>query len=272
MGGKRLVGPRRPGGKFYKKRPSKVLSKPAKTQVKAIVKRAIAAENETKFVSTEVANDVSYNSQITTVADMLPCLPKIVQDEGKGAAYERLGTKVTPKSVNVHIHASLTQQLERSTAIKVFWYILESKRYKNLKDSLALANIPALLRTGDGGEVSTFTGVPVIASLPVNDTEFRVLKRGTFVLQKNTGLTQDNTTAGNQPLVNPICKSWSVKLKTPKRFIYDQDEDSPRLVYYPNNFAPFLVIGYVHQDHSTPDITNQDVSVSVRASMYYDDA
>ena len=268
-----MIGPRRKSGAYYKKRPAKkALSKPAKNQVAAIVKRAIAAENETKFVSEPVVINQPRNSTIAVVGDVSPCLPKLVQDEGKGAAYERIGTKVTPKSVMVHITASLTKSLNRSVAITVYWYILESKRYKNLRDTLANVQMPLLLRTGDGGQTSTFTGLPYNASLPVNDTEFRVLRRGHFNLQKNTGDIQDSTTAGNQPLLSVVQKTWSVKLKTPKRFIYDQDEDSPRLVYYPNNFAPFIVFGYTHQDQTAGDIVNQDLSVSVRNSIYYDDA
>ena len=202
---------------------------------------------------------------------MLPCLPKIVQDEGKGAPYQRMGTRITPKSCTVHMTASITKELNRSTAIIVYWYILETKQYKNLKDSLANSPMPNLLRTGDAGTAG-FGGQPYIASLPVNQDKFRILKRGSFNLSKNTGTVQDSTTAGNQPLAGPLHKTWSVKLNTPKRLMYDEDEDAPRLVYYPNNFAPFVVFGYTHQDQDVPDLANQDLSVSVRASMWYDDA
>jgi len=202
---------------------------------------------------------------------MIPCLPKIVQDEGKGANYQRMGTRITPKSVTVHITASITKELTRSTAITVYWYILESKKYKNLMDSLANGPMTSLLRTGTAG-VAGFGGQPYIASLPVNNDLFRVLKRGHFNLGKNTGVVQDDTTAGNQPLAQPLVKNWSVKLKTPKRLMYNEDEDAPRLVYYPNNFAPFIVFGYVHQDQDVPDLANQDLSVTVRNSVWYDDA
>lgn len=254
------------------KKAGKTLTVPAKEQVKTIVHRAIAAGEETKFCSIPAAINSPRNSTISVVGDMLPCLPKIVQDEGKGAAYQRMGLRITPKSCTVTITASITKELDRSTAITVYWYILESKQYKNLKDSLANGPMTSLLRTGDGGGVATFTGQPYNASLPVNGDKFRVLKRGSFNLQKNTGLVQDSTTAGNQPLAGPLCKTWTVKLKTPKRFMYDPDENAPREVFYPNNYAPFLVFGYVHQDQDVPDLANQDLSVSVRNSVWYDDA
>lgn len=271
----RMIGPRRPSGAYYKKRPAtrkpRVLTKPAKKQVTAIVKRAIAAENETKFCSDVPANQVESNSSIV-LADMIRCLPKLVQDEGKGAAYQRLGTKVSPKSLSVHCNVSLTADLTRSMAVTVFWFILESKRYKNLDDALTLAPIDRLMRTGNGQEYFNFDGDPMVANLPVNTTEFRVIRRGTFNLSKNTGTVQDNTDVGNQPIVHQVGHAWTVRIPTPKRLVYEQDEDAPRTVYYPNNFAPFLVCGYIHQDQSLPDRLNLDINVSARTSLWYDDS
>lgn len=239
--------------------------------IKKIVKSELSKELETKFVCDTPFHRVGSNSSIVQL-DMIRCLPKLVQDEGKGAAYERLGTKVIPRSLAIHCHVSLLEDLNRSTAITVFWYVLEAKRFRNLEDALSFAPINKLMRTGNGQQYFPFDGNSDVAMLPINNVEFKVIKKGTFNLGKNTGMIQDDTTAGNQPIVQKVGHRWTVKIPTPKTFIYEQDENSPRTVYYPNNFAPFLVCGYIHQDQSIPDSINTDMSVTAQPQLYYDDA
>jgi len=100
------------------------------------------------------------------------------------------------------------------------------------------------------------------------------LKSATFTLGKNTGAIQDDSTAGNQPVYGngTLKKTLSFYLPVPKVLTYDQDESTPRTVGYPNNYAPFCVVGYHHQDLSPPDEYYQDVTFTARANMWYDDA
>lgn len=240
-----------------------------KTQAVRLIKNVIARETETKFRS-ETTGAFTSNSAITS-ADIVRLLPKLVQDEGDGNAYQRLATKVTPRSLKAHLHVSVSPDVNRSLAITVHYFVLTSKSQKNINSVLGLT-LANLLRTGDPNMYFNFDGNVDNAMLPVNTTEYNVIKRGKFNLAKNTGLLQDSTTAGNQPLGGPVSKDWTITIPTPAKLIYDQDNQSPRTINYPNNFAPFIVFGYTHQDTSVPDYTNQDIKVVVRPELWYDDA
>lgn len=259
--------PRRVGARRVAK-PRTAPVKTKKAQV-ALIKSVIASESETKYRSETTGNQLS-NSQIGS-ADIIRLLPKLLQDQGEGRAYERMATKVTPKKLRAHCHVSFAPDLNRSMAIEVHYFVLTAKQYKNMNGVLGLA-LQNLLRTGDQNLFFHFDGNVDVAMLPVNTTEYNVIKRGKFKLSKNTGLLQDSTTTGNEPLGGPVSKSFSVTIPTPAKLVYEQDDQSPRQINYPNNFAPFIVFGYTHQDTSIPDFLNTDIKVVVRPELWYDDA
>jgi len=241
-----------------------------KSQTVALVKQVIAREQETKYVSFLSGNG-DFNSTISA-ADIIDCLPPLLQDSGQGNAYERLGIKVSPRSLTVKCHVSIGPAVTRSSAVTVYWYLLTAKSSKNLTQLPSNVSMSRLLRAGNSNQYVSFDGTPYAAMLPVNTSDFTVLKRGSFNLQKNTGVVQDSTAGGNQPLVGPVSKTWSMKLDPPAKLIYEADNASPRTVYFPNNYAPFLVFGYVHQDQSVPDLVNQDIRVTTASELWYDDA
>jgi len=241
-----------------------------KSMIKAVVKKQIASELETKFVSF-TQTDSGRNSNLA-LADVIPCLPPLVQDQGLGSSFQRLGCKVSPKSLYTDVHVSLYPALLRSTAVIVHVYVLTCKAFKSMPTVLSSAPITKLLRSGDANQTFNFDGHIDNAMLPINNADFTLIKHKKFVLQKNTGLTQDEIGDGNQPLGGPISKSFRVKLDPPAKLIYEQDGNLPRTVLYPNNYAPFMLIGYTHTDGSIIDYANQDIFVTVRPSLWYDDA
>lgn len=260
------------------KRTSRKAGKSAAPRTKkatvALIKSVVAAEEETKFVSQTQQFRVTHNSGITN-GDIIPCLPKLIQDEGEGAAWQRMGMKVSPKSTYVDCYVSLSD-VERSGAIEVFWWVLTHKTQKNIPQLNAAGGVDMteFLRTGEASRTVGFVGTTDTCTLPVNNAMFSVLKRGSFKLGKNTGQVQDSITVGNQPLYAAISKRWRIKLSAPKKLTYSQDASPPgaRTIEYPNGYAPFLVFGYVHQNQTTPDTLNQDISVTIRNAMFYDDA
>lgn len=161
----------------------------------------------------------------------------------------------------------------RSTAIMVHVWVLNVKQYKSLADLSDIQNLaPRLLITGDSSQYQQFNGHVKDTSLPLNTQNFSLIKKFNFLLGKNTGVIQDSTTAGNQPLAQAVRRSFRVNLKGPKEFLYEQDNNSPRVEYFPRNFAPVFVIGYHHQDQTVPDVVFQDLVVTSRASIWFDDA
>jgi len=253
---------------------TKTAPKTKQAQV-ALIKSVIAREEETKFRSQAPVIRAAYNSEITN-ADIISLIPRLVQTQPNdpGNIFERNGRQITPRKLNCKVWVSLTESVSRSSAVMVFYYVLTHKSLKHFPDLATQQDISTkLFKTGATTETFGFDGNTLNTMFPINDSEYVCLKRGKFLLGKNTGVIQDSLTTGNQPMYgNHVCKLLDFDIKTPTKLIYDQDSNTPRVVYYPNNFAPFIVFGYCHQDQSTPDVLNQDVSVTLRHSLWYDDA
>jgi len=236
-----------------------------------LIKKVLADEIETKYVTQTLVNCQPFNSEITNV-DVLPITPQLQQmGSDVGSAWQRNGVRISPKSLTLKCHWSYTP-VARSGAIIVHYFILNSK---TIKSALALPTgvvMNNLLRAGQGQLAIPFDGSQRNAQYPVNTLEYNVLHRGSFLLQKNTGTVQDSTTAGNQPIVNSVCFRKEFKIPLPAKLTYDQDNQNPRTVLYPNGFAPFMVFGYCHQDNTVPDTVNQDVTLTATSHMWFDDA
>jgi len=239
----------------------------------ALIKSVIAREDETKFRSELIRDNFGLESQIVNSLaneDIHRLLPKLVQDQGHGASYERVASKISPRRLEVQAEISLNE-VTRSTAVVVCYWVLQHKEIKQTS-SLGSINLGALLRTGDDSNLQNFNGFSQDAMLPVNTAKFTVLKKGRFMLGKNTGDIQNDTSAGNQPIAQAIHKTLKFTLKCPKVLTYEQDENTPRTVYYPSGYAPFMLVGYYHQDQTTPDTENQDIRMTLRSNLWYDDA
>lgn len=238
----------------------------------ALVKSVIARQDETKFRSELVSDRVGHNSQIG-FADIINCLPKLVQDQGEGAIYERLGRKVSTRKHEFCIDVCMAD-VERSNNIIVHMWILTNKSVKQFNRLDATnTNLARLLMLGSTAQYQSYNGYAQDAMLPINSSQFTVLHHRKFFLGKNTGTLQDSTTAGNQPsFTHALNKRFTFTLKAPQTLVYEQDNNTPRTVYYPSNWAPFCVIGYQHVSNGDPDYVNQDINVTARANLWFDDA
>lgn len=250
---------------------TKAAPKTKKAQV-ALIKQVIANVSETKYVSEIMENTTPYNSQIGN-GDIIRLLPKLVQDQGEGRIFERTGMKISPKALKITAEICLTD-VARSGALVVVYYVLQAKNYRNYNTLATDINLGSdMLKTGDSSLYQGFNGYVVDSMIPVNNGKYQVLKQGKFLLGKNTGTVQDSTTGGNQPMYgNHIRKALNFSLPVPKTATYQQDNNSPRVVYYPQGFAPFIVFGYYHQNMTAPDLANQDITVSLRSHLWFDDA
>jgi len=258
-------------GKRSKGAKSKAAPKSKQATV-ALVKEVIARESETKFRSEIVSDRVTHNSQIG-FSDLIFCLPKLVQDQGEGAIYERLGRKISVRGVKFHLDVAMVD-VNRSNNIIVHVWILKNRQINDLA-RLDSTNTPMsrLLMLGSSAQYQAYNGYAQDSMLPVNSAQFTVLHHKKFFLGKNTGSLQDNTTAGNQPaFTQALCKRLVFNLPSPKTLTYEQDNNTPRTIYYPSNFAPFCVVGYQHVSNGDPDYVNQDITVTARANLWFDDA
>lgn len=261
-----------PGKKKRKGFQPKTAPKTKTAQVK-LIKSVIARENETKFRSEIVSDRITHNSQIG-FADIINCLPKLVQDQGEGAIYERLGRKIRPVKHQFQIEVAMTD-VNRSNNIIVHLWILKNRQVNDFA-RLDSTNTPTsrLLMLGSSAQYQSYNGYAQDGMLPINTSQFVQLHHKKFYLGKNTGTLQDSTTSGNQPTFasGNLVKKFVFNLKTPAMLTYEQDNNSPRVIYYPSNYAPFCVVGYQHVSNGDPDYMNQDIIVTARANLFFDDA
>lgn len=274
MARRKVFGPKLPPAMAKARRAAAKKSAPkTKTAQVALIKSVIARENETKFRSELVSDRVTHNSQIG-FADIINCLPKLVQDQGEGAIYERLGRKIKPVKHQFQIEVAMSD-VSRSNNIIVHMWILKNRQVNDFA-RLDSTNTPTsrLLMLGSSAQYQSYNGYAQDAMLPINTSQFVQLYHKKFFLGKNTGVLQDSTTAGNQPTfaVGNLVRKFVFNLKTPAMLTYEQDNNSPRTIYYPSNYAPFCVVGYQHVSNGDPDYTNQDIIVTARANLFFDDA
>lgn len=250
---------------------------PNKKATVALVKQVLSKEIETKFRS-QAPMIVSKRNAVVTNNDLVSLIPPMDQTGAAdpGNSYERMGQKITPRKLRCSAYISLNPDISRSTQIVVYWWALTHKSIKHYPDLLPTANqdiSTKFFKTGDLNQTFGFDGIVLNATFPVNDNEYTVLKKGKFLLGKNTGTIQDDLSAGNQPVYgNHTGRMVEFDVKTPAKLLYDQDSGSPKTVKYPNNFAPFMVVGYFHQDQTQGDELNADIAITMRTSLWYDDA
>jgi len=282
MGGPRLIGPRRPSGAFYKKRPatkkpraSKAVSKP----VKAAIERILNKNIETKFVVSSVVNSMLYNtvrskmitSGTATFQNLRTCMPIIVNSGT--ASNDLIGTRAKIVSLKTYLHFNLDTGNSTSNDVMIKVFFLHSKNAKNF--TVATAGLPAgnLLRTGAASEEDWVPAAGVdmrlLAQLPVNKQAWTGTTK-TFRLSKNAGTINGGTavpilSSGNASYT--FTYDWKAAKKTLK---YDESDGSN----YPENFLPLIAAVAWYPDGTSvgPQDSTMPVFVTLSNHLYYKDA
>ena len=220
---------------------------------------------ETKFVTSR-DNNVTFNSAINGgFAEMYSLIPRC--DEGAATnTYERVGESIKPLSITTNWHIALGTSV-RTSNIRCVLYCLQAKNIKYYPDLSVYTTGPNMLRTGTSALTSEYGGRVVDENLPINTSEFTLLKKFTFNLMANVGTPNGDATTGNSPNTLPSFKnlSYTYKAKTLKY-------KPAGATSFPDGHAPFWVFGYSHTDGSAPDVTFRDVCVSYITKMTYKDA
>ena len=183
MARRKVFGPKLPPAMAKARRAAAKKSAPkTKTAQVALIKSVIARENETKFRSELVSDRVTHNSQIG-FADIINCLPKLVQDQGEGAIYERLGRKIKPVKHQFQIEVAMSD-VSRSNNIIVHMWILKNRQVNDFA-RLDSTNTPTsrLLMLGSSAQYQSYNGYAQDAMLPINTSQFVQLYHKKFFLR-----------------------------------------------------------------------------------------
>lgn len=239
-----------------------------KAGIAEIVKQYIGRRTENKAVGNVVENDVAHNSSIGS-ADCEPIIAPIGQLDttvGFSSATQRIGDRITPKSLTVKGVISLEPSLLNTTqTLYARVLILAQKDIKVGSQVLGGAvNTSALLRpmfnTVAGNDQIPFSGNTENLLHPVNTDLFRVYyDRIHKICGTGDGGIEENPARSYM---------WSYRFRQlPASLTFDEGNGD-----YPNNFAPFVAIGYAYADGTPPDTVNTRLVSHVYSLLTFEDA
>lgn len=259
-------------GPASKARPTKALTQ--------VVKSIIRREEETKFRGKDVVTAV-FNGKIASSNECYALLPQLLQGD---TAQSRNADKIKPVSFTLNGSVCIVSAPYKRIRVRVL--VLTSKQ---VKDS-ALINavtgvqpgvpITQLINDGqtDGGV--TFDGTVQKRDFPVNLKLFNVLSDRSYDLCQASGTSVSGDPhmpaegeAGAVPgAITSDCnvksfKHFRLKIKCPATLSFNGAASN-----YPNNFAPFICMGYTSYDTNPASTTTAEVALSVNSMLRYDDA
>lgn len=264
------------------------LPKRSRKAVASIAQRVFNRRTETKYVATLLASEPQDIYGHTYPANGLPqlydCLPSLsVGDE----EFQRNGVKVNPVKHTVDLDLRFNEsKLSSIPAIKMasaawditvhIWYGV-ARRLKSPQEVLAASGtiVNQLLEDGAGNN-KIWDGTSLADFNRINK-ETVVVKHKAFRMFRPSG--SQNTADSSQQTYFPqvIRKRLTLSFKPPKTLLYNDGVDIP------DNYGPFVIIGYQHNDGTnassvayvpqTPTVANcPALQMSMKSHMWFKDA
>jgi len=234
--------------------------------MKKVADKEIAKTLELKYVAVSSGfTNVTFNSAISSWGEAYPALPQCVPGT---ASMMRAGNSITPTKVQLKINLALTS-VNRTIAIKAHIFVLSLKKFNNLTNTLSSGGVPLLFNNGAGSTIG-YDGYPATALYKKNFEQFTFHHHKSHVFLQNAGLPNGDTTSGSSPNVStPAAQvTYTFNIPVPNKLFYDELGS----ITYPNNSAPFFMIGYEKLDGTAPDTANQNITASWVNDMWYYDA
>jgi len=254
----------------YKPR-KRVSTKPGKISapVKSYVNRCIRRNEETKMSSNQYTLS-SFNSGITTSADLLTLLPQVVVGTGQN---DRIGNKIRPVRLEITgyvvYYTDSLAALNDAKMIGGRLFCFQDKATRAYANSIFNYNLLNL-----GGTGNSFTGTALNWVSPHNKEQFTFFADKKMTFMKPFGNTNNGTpstsnaiTGMDKSLFHPF-KIVLTQKHLPAILQYDQGDS----LAYPTNFAPYLALGYCDLMNRTPDSTTTQLAMEFNATLYYKDA
>lgn len=230
--------------------------------VNKVVQRDI--ETKQSFHSVTATN---YNSGINVIGDAPRVLPSVTQGTGDS---NRIGDQLKSQSLTVKgaiVYNPSTGQYGTyaNARLGVRMMIVQPRQYSNLDDvqSNAAAWMSLLLKKGSSAV--GFSGILSDLWAPINSDY--IIKYYDKVHYLDAPY---QATAVGSTLMGRSTKMFSIKLKTRNKILkYDSNVSSGA---QPTNYAPVLLLGYVHMDGSSPDTLTTAIQLSYDSVLNYEDA
>lgn len=272
----RLIGPRRQGGAFYKKRP---LTKNPRRGVigknkasTALIKRVLNRSLETKYVASQInSGGATVKSGCIPALDAITILPPVnFQAVGTPAASNlREGDSIQPlrASIKGHIWFNPDENQTSAKILMVKMFIVHSKTIKGVQFK---SNLDAgWLENGTGDPVSwVSSALDFQAFYPVAKQNYTLLKTRTFRFVKNVGECIADVTEGNAPNIGMDRKTFSYSWKPPTLKYASEAQNQPS-----NHFPMMFLVCYAPGlDVSGIVELEKSLLYDFNTEMYYKDA
>jgi len=224
----------------------------------------IARNAENKRVGFQVETNVAHNSAISG-ADCEPLVGEIVPintSSTQATTTMRIGDRVKPKRLTVKGVLSLRPGNAGTTQQDIYARVIIAAQKSIKVGSQVLAgsvDANRLLKPGFAADDQVqFAGETEELSYPINTDAFRVYYDKIFKF---------NASINGDAFPN-YSKRWSYRFKDlPAALTWDEGNAD-----WPNNFAPFVAIGYAYSDGTSPDTVTTRLNSCVTSFLEFEDA
>ena len=274
----KLIGPRRPSGSFYKKRPATKKprarvarpSKPLQSAIKTVLNRQL----ETKYVAEQVQlSGYAIPADISPNIDFHTMLPKLPIQTGVATNNQREGDTVEPIKARISGHIWLDQSPSVAKVVYAKLFMVTPKAIKSNQTPVGGTNPNAALPDGllcDGTDdpVAWLSNAQDLqAFFPISKENYTVMKCKTFKFTNNGGAPVGQA-VGSFTNIGSDRYSFTYSWKPPKlKYALDAD-------VYPSNHNPvfFAVIYSPGFNCATDASLISCVKMNWNLDLFYKDA
>lgn len=278
------------------RKPVARLTKPVKRAVNQLINRKLETKYTAQYMTGAEGAPVDIYGDVWPQGtgggpNGNPQLWVVMPDVNEGTQtteYTREGVKISPTSLvaDLDLKFNVKAALASGNIDQASWDITAhiwygyARRFKNNDDVNAnkVNIVENMLEVGDG-TTTRWLGTPIMDQFHIN-REFVSLKHKKVRMYRPLGSQNTATLAGGVTTYYPqvINKTFKLAFKPPKTLMFNELQDSPE------NFAPFVIIGYRHNDGSqasntyvvTPPFANiaqvPALQAVIRSHLYFKDA
>ena len=230
-----------------------------------MVRRMISKKAENKLIGNLVEDEVLHNSAIGA-ADCEPIIPEIAPLDAAGGstARQRVGDRITPKYLKVRGVVSLNQSSPPTGRADLYARVIIAAQ-KDVKTGAAILgggiSANTLLRAGYGGPANevAFGGNTADMLYDINRDKFKVY------MDKVVRLNQVGEGAIEQNGAYSFVYTYTFK-DLPTALTFDEENGN-----WPNNFAPFVAVGYCYSDGTAPDTVSTKLIHTCYSQLQFED-
>lgn len=257
---------------------------------KAESKQAMFYGTAGTFPQTGLFNDRAFSQQnqfiSSTVSDMKWLLPNVAEGT---ADNQRIGEQISPTSLRITgivkiANSILTAAPPPPADVYAVVYVLTHKVYKSYEALLGSPAVPPatgfvggnnftqLLKNGEN-TTTTFTGNWWAARQPIADQYYNVLAKKVIRLRW-AGLYTSGGQSVSIANAHDFQANWTVNLNKrhlPAHLKYPEASVTGAFNNAPQNFAPFMVVGYYNADGTNTSTAQVQIETTYVSTLNYKD-